>query len=75
MPANGESPLLQPPLPSLACADRRRLVEQIVFFLLPGEPGEFGHQRVPRWKERFLAVEDGGVGAPGVVEAVEFPRP
>ena len=40
-----------------ARADRRRLVEQPVFFLLPGQPGEFGHELVPGRKERFLAVE------------------
>ena len=75
MPANHESSLRQPSFPSLARADRRRLVEQAVFFLLPCQPGEFGHQRVPGWEERFLAVEDGGIGALGVVEAVELPRP
>ena len=75
MPANRESSLRQPTFPSLARADRRHLVEQPVVFLLLGEPGEFGHQRVPRWKERFLAVEDGGIGALGVAEAVELPRP
>ncbi len=49
--------------PPLARADRRRLVEQPVFFLLPGQPGEFGQERVPGRKERFLAVENGGIGA------------
>src|SRR5208337_1476310 len=52
-PANRESSLRQPPFPSLARADRRRLVEQPVLFLLLGQPGEFGHQRVPGWEERF----------------------
>src|SRR5271166_386595 len=75
MPANRESPLRQPPFPPLARADRRRLVEQAVFFLLPGQPGEFGHQRVPGRKERFLAVADGEIGARCVVEAVELARP
>ncbi len=75
MPANRESSLRQPPFPPLPRADHCRLVEQTMLFLLPGQPGEFGHQRVPRWEERFLAVEDGGVGALGVVEAVELPRP
>ena len=75
MPANRESPLRQPLFPPRARADRRRLVEQTVFFLLPGQPGELAHQRVPGWEERFLAVEDGGVGALRVVEAVELPRP
>ena len=64
---------------SLCChparADRGRLVEQAVFLLLPGQPSEFGHERVPGWKERFLAVEDGGIGARCVVVAVELPRP
>src|SRR5208337_1224023 len=47
---------------------------QTVLFLLPGQSGELGQQGVPRWEERFLAVEDGGIGALGVVEAVELPR-
>ena len=75
MPPNQEPSLRQPSLPALAGADRRRLVEQPVLFLLLGQPGEFGHQRVPGWEERFLAVEDGGIGARRVVEAVELPRP
>ena len=75
VPANGESPLRQPPFPPVARADRRRLVEQTVFLLLPGQPGEFGHQLVPGREERFLPMEDGGIGALGVVEAVELPRP
>jgi len=75
VPANRESPLRQPLLPALARADRRCLVEQTVFFLLPGQPGEPGRQRVPGWEERFLAVEDGGIGALGEIEAVELPRP
>jgi hypothetical protein len=61
MPANRESPLRQPLLPPLARTDRGRLVEKTVLFLLLGQPGEPGHQRVPGWEERFLAVEDGGV--------------
>ncbi len=74
MPANRASPLRQPPLPPRARADRRRLIEQPVFFLLPGQSGELGQERIPGWEERFLAVEDGGIGALGVVEAVELPR-
>ena len=30
---------------------------------------------MPGWEERFLAVEDGGIGARRVVVAVELPRP
>jgi hypothetical protein len=75
MPANRESTLCQPPFPPFARSDRRRLVEQTVFLLLPGQPGEFGRQRVPGWEERFLAVEDRGINALVVVEAVELPRP
>src|SRR5271157_5118458 len=75
MPANRKSSLRQPPFPSLARADCRRLVEQSVFFLLLGQSGEPGHQRVPGWEERFLAVEDGGIGALCVVVAIELPRP
>jgi len=33
------------------------------------------HELVPGRKERFLAVEDGGIGARRVVVAVELPRP
>ncbi len=75
MPPNRESPLRQPPFPPLPRADRRRLVEQTVLLLLLGQPGEFGQQSVPGREERFLAVEDGGIGTLGVVEAVELPRP
>ncbi len=75
MPPNREPALRQPLLPALARADRRRLVEQTVFFLLLGQPGEFGHELVPGRKERFLAVEDGGIGARRVVVAVELARP
>jgi len=75
MPTNREPALRQPPLPPLARADRRRLVEQPVFLFLLGQPGEFGHELVPGRKERFLAVEDGGIGARRVVVAVELPRP
>ncbi len=75
MPPNREPALRQPLLPALARADRRRLVEQTVFFLLLGQPGEFGHELVPGRKERFLAGEDGGIGARRVVVAVELPRP
>ena len=75
MPANRESPLRQPPYPPRTCADRGRLVEQPVFFFLLGQPGELDRQWVPGWEERFLAVEDGGIGARRVVVAVELPRP
>ena len=61
MPANRESTFRQPPLPPLARADRRRLVEQTVLFLLPGQSGELGQERVSGWEERSLAVEDGGL--------------
>ncbi len=63
MPPNRESSLRQPPFPPRARADRRRLVEQPVFLFLPGQSGDFGQERVPGRKERFLAVEDGGIGA------------
>ncbi len=75
VPTNREAPLRQPLFPPRARTDRRRLVEQTVFFLLPGQPGELGQQSVPGWEERFLALEDGGIGAPGVIEAIELPRP
>ena len=67
MPANRESPLRQPSLPALARADRGRLVEQPVFLFLVGQPGEFSHVRMSGREERFLAVEDGGIGARRVV--------
>src|SRR5208337_126571 len=73
VPPNLEPPLRQPSLPPRARADRGRLVEQAVFLLLPGQPSEFGHERVPGWKERFLAVEDGGIGARRVVVASRAP--
>ncbi len=46
-----------------------------MFYHLPGQPGEFGHVRMSGREERFLAVEDGGIGARRVVVAVELPRP
>ena len=75
VPANHEFLLRQPPFPPRAGADRGRLDEQAVFFLLPGQPGELCCQRVPGREKGFLAVEDGGIGALGVVVAVEPPRP
>ena len=63
MPPDSEPSLHQPLLPAFTCADRRRLVEQAVFFLLLGQPGELGYELVSRWEERFLAMEDGGIGA------------
>ena len=61
VPANRESPLRQPPLPPLACADRRRLVEQAVPFLLPGQPGELGRQRCPGGRNVSLRWRMGGL--------------
>ena len=57
VPANHEPAFRQPLLPSLARADRGRLVEQPVVFLLPGQSGELGHECVLGREERFLAVE------------------
>jgi hypothetical protein len=72
MPAERKPPLLQPPLPSLSRADRRGVIEQPVFLLLLGQPGEPGVERVAGWQERLLAMEDGRVGAVGIVIAVEL---
>ena len=61
MPPNRETALRQPPFPPRARADRGRLVEQPVFLFLVGQLGEFGHELVPGRRERFLAVEEGGL--------------
>ncbi len=61
MPAYREPALGQPLFPALAGADQGRVVEQAVLFLLPGQPGEPGCERMAGREEPFLAVEDGGL--------------
>jgi len=53
-----ETSFLQPGLPAVAGADRRRVVEQAVMLFVLGEAGEFGEQRVRRRQERFFAMQD-----------------
>jgi hypothetical protein len=72
MPADRESLFKQPTLPSFPRPDRGRVIEQPVPFLLPGEPGEPGMERVVGWQEGFLAMEDGRVCAVRIVVAIEL---
>ena len=71
MPAKRKPPFLQPALPSFRGSDRRRVIEQPVLFLLLGQPGEPGMERVVGWQERLLAMEDGRVRALRIVVAIE----
>ncbi len=75
MPAEGEPTLGQPALPAVAGADGGGVVEQAVAFFMAGEARELGRERMMRREERFLAVEYRWVGALGVVEAIDLPRP
>src|SRR4051794_28434613 len=74
MPAEAESPFSQPPLPSFPGPGRGGVIEQPVLFLLLGEPGEPGMERVVGWQERLLAMEDRRVRALHIVVAIELAR-
>jgi hypothetical protein len=63
---------VQPGLPADFRPDRRRVVEQTVFFLLLGQPGELGVEGMIGRQERLLAMEDRRVGARCVIEAVDL---
>jgi len=71
-PSNLSPPAAVPTLPACRSSPSRRAAR---VFLLPGQPGEPGRQRVPGWQECFLAVEDGGIGALRVVGAIQFSGP
>jgi hypothetical protein len=63
MAAQHKARLGQPGLPAFLGPDRRRVVEQTVFFLLLGQPGELGVERTIGRQKRLLAVEDRRIGA------------
>jgi hypothetical protein len=63
---------VQPGLPADFRPDRRRVVEQTVFFLLFGQRGELGVERMIGRQERLIAVEDRWIGAGSVVEAIDL---
>jgi hypothetical protein len=48
----------QPGLPAVFRPDRRRVVEQAVFFLLLGQPSELGVKGMIGRQKRLLAMED-----------------
>ena len=68
-----EPALAQSCLPSLPCADGAGVIEQAVLFFLGGEAGKSRVERVVAEEEALPAVEDGRVGAVGVVVAVDLP--
>jgi len=72
MAAQRESSRIQPGLPAILGPDRLRVVKQAVLFLLLGQPGELGVQRMIGREKGFLAVEDRRIRAGGVVEAVDL---
>jgi hypothetical protein len=58
MAAQHEARRVQPGLPAVFRPDRRRVVEQTVFFLLLAQPGELGVKGMIGPKERLLAMQD-----------------
>jgi hypothetical protein len=72
MAAQHKARLGQPGLPAFLGPDRRRVVEQTVFFLLLGQPGELGVEGMIGREECLLAMEDRWISAGGVIEAVNL---
>jgi hypothetical protein len=69
MAAQHKACRVQPGLPSILRPDRRRVIEQTVFFFLLGQPGELGVEGMISRQKRFLAMEDRWIRAGGVVES------
>jgi hypothetical protein len=65
---------VQPGLPAIPRPDRRRVVEQTVFFLLLGQPGELGVEGMIGRQERLLAIEDRWIGTDGVFLPSLYPK-
>ena len=62
----------QPGLPAVLRPDRRRVVEQTVFFLLLRQPGELGVERMIACEKRFLPMQDRWIlGGRDLVQAVD----
>jgi hypothetical protein len=72
MSSQHKTPLGEPGLPAFLGPDRRRVVEQTVFFLLLGQPGELGVKRMIGREECLLAMENRRIPAGGIVEAVDL---
>ncbi len=71
--AQGEAGLPEAGLPAAARADGGRVAQEALLLFLAGQEGEAVVQEVLRVEEGFLAVQDGRVGAVGVVEAGQLP--
>ncbi len=63
---------VEPGLPAVACADRRRVIEQTLLLFLSRQPGESGMKRMVGRQECLCAVQDGRGGGTGVVEALNL---
>ncbi len=74
MAAEPEAALLEPGLPAGSGTDGGRIIEEAVFFFLPGQGGEAGMERMLRVEEGLLAVRHRRVAGLGVVVAIELPR-
>ena len=72
MSSQHKAPLGEAGLPAVLRPDRRRVVEQTVFFLLLSQPGELGMEWMVGRQESLLAMEDRRIRAGGVVEAVDL---
>jgi hypothetical protein len=67
---DGELQGAQDFLPIVAEADAGRVLVEAGGFLGTGEAGEEREFRMISWEERFLAVEDGGIGVGREVDAL-----
>jgi hypothetical protein len=72
MAAQHKSRGVQPGLPGVFRPDRRRVVEQALFFLLPGEPGELYVEGIIGREECLLAMENRRISAGSLIEAVDL---
>jgi hypothetical protein len=72
MSPQGKPRCVQPGLPAISCADRRRVIEQSLFLLLGSQPGESGMQRLLRREERLLAVEHRRICGAGILQALDL---
>ena len=72
MAAKHKASLGQSGLPAFLRPDRRRVVEQTVFFLLLGQPRELGVERMIGRQECLLAMEDRWVRSGRVIETVDL---
>ncbi len=73
VPLEGEPSLGQPSRPSVAGTDAAGVVEQAVLFLLSREPGAPGPQWIVGSQEGVFAVQDGWIGALGVISTIDLP--